>query len=198
MVAAHSRLLGLSRVTAADYITPMKLELPEYHFCPLCAAPVRVVQSEGRHRPVCTRCGHIIYVNPYPAACLVVIREGRLLLTRRAIEPQFGEWCLPGGFLEWGESPEEGAGRELLEETGLSAGTIDLFGAYDSITGLRRHVLLLAYVVRKWTGEPVAGDDASEVAWYDLDAVPPLAFPVHERVIAEVRKTGYPDAHSCD
>ncbi len=175
----------------------MKLELPEYLFCPVCAGTVRVVPSEGRLRPVCTRCGHIIYVNPYPAACLVVIRNGGVLLTRRAIEPHFGEWCLPGGFLEWGESPEEGARRELQEETGLCAGGITLFGAYDSITGTRRHVLLLAYFVREWTGEPVAGDDASEVAWYDLDAVPPLAFPVHEQVIADARKAGFPDADTC-
>lgn len=166
----------------------MKLELPEFSYCPVCAAPVRVVEREGRLRPVCTRCGHIIYVNPYPAACLTVVRDGRVLLVRRGIEPHFGEWCLPGGFLEWGESPEEGARRELVEETGLSAGTLSLVGAYDSITGTRRHVLLLGYLVREWTGEPVAGDDASAVEWYDLDAMPPLAFPVHGRVIADAGK----------
>ncbi|MHB9030453.1 MAG: NUDIX domain-containing protein [Candidatus Latescibacterota bacterium] len=171
----------------------MKLELPEYNYCPLCSAPVTVVHREGRHRPVCTRCGHIIYVNPYPAACLVVIRSSRALLTLRSIEPHQGEWCLPGGFLEWGESPEEGARRELLEETGLAAGRLSIIGAYDSITGLRRHVLLLAYFVREWAGNPVAGDDAAEVKWFDLNAIPPLAFKVHEQVLADARKAGYAD-----
>jgi ADP-ribose pyrophosphatase YjhB (NUDIX family) len=171
----------------------MKLELPEYNYCPICSAPVRVVHCEGRNRPVCTRCGHVVYVNPYPAACLVLVRDAQVLLTLRSIEPHSGEWCLPGGFLEWGESPEEGARRELLEETGLSAGRLDIFGAYDSITGLRRHVLLLAYIVHEWTGEPVAGDDAAAVRWFDLNAVPPLAFTVHERILADIRKTGHAD-----
>lgn len=139
-----------------------------------------------------------LYVNPYPAACLVVLRKGKALLTLRSIEPRIGEWCLPGGFLEWGESPEEGAGRELLEETGVTAGRLSLIGAYDSITGQNRHVLLLAYRVHDWSGEPVAGDDAAEVRWFDFDSLPPLAFKVHEQVAADVRKAGYSDADSCD
>lgn len=176
----------------------MNLFLPVYNFCPVCAAPVEVIPCEGRDRPVCTQCGHVIYVNPYPAACLVVLREKHLLLTLRGIEPHFGEWCLPGGFLEWGESPEEGAGRELLEETGITVSGLSLIGAYDSITGERRHVLLLAYRVHGWSGEPKAGDDASEVRWFDLDALPPLAFAVHDRVVSDVRKAGYSDANSCN
>ncbi len=176
----------------------MKLELPEYNYCPICGAPVQVTQREGRRRPVCTRCGHIIYVNPYPAACLVVIKDSKVLLTRRSIEPHFGEWCLPGGFLEWGESPEEGARRELLEEAGLAAGELHILGAYDSITGSRRHVLLLAYFVLEWTGEPVAGDDASETVWFDLDSVPPLAFKVHEKVLSDALKSGCGDESAGD
>ncbi len=191
-------LFTLFPVRPADYIIYMKLELPEYNFCPLCAGHVRVCHREGRPRPVCTRCGHIMYVNPYPAACLVVIGESGALLTRRAIEPHCGEWCLPGGFLEWGESPKEGARRELLEETGLRAGRLSIIGAYDSITGLRRHVLLLAYRVREWEGIPIAGDDASEVGWFDLNALPPLAFKVHERVVSDALKEGRADENSCD
>jgi 8-oxo-dGTP diphosphatase len=175
----------------------MNLSLPVFNFCPVCAAPVEVIPCEGRHRPVCTRCGHVIYVNPYPAACLVVLREGRVLLTLRSIEPHIGEWCLPGGFLEWGESPESGAARELLEETGITADGLSLVGAYDSITGQSRHVLLLAYRVRNWHGEPVAGDDAAEVRWFDLSSLPPLAFTVHDTVVADVRKAGGSDADSC-
>ena len=175
----------------------MELELPEFNHCPACGAPMRVAHHEGRRRPVCTRCGHIVYVNPYPAACLVVIRDSYLLLVRRSIEPHFGEWCLPGGFIEWGESPEEAARRELLEETGVRAGSLSLIGAYDSITGRYRHVLLLAYRVHGWEGEPTAGDDASEVGWFSLDSVPRLAFKVHERVIADMVAGGSVHADSC-
>jgi 8-oxo-dGTP diphosphatase len=176
----------------------MNLLLPVYNYCPLCAAPVEIVPCEGRDRPVCKQCSHVIYVNPYPAACLVVLQEKRVLLALRSIEPQRGEWCLPGGFLEWGEAPEEGAARELIEETGIVAGELSLIGAYNSITGERRHVLLLAYMVNDWSGEPVAGDDAAEIRWVDLDSVPPLAFKVHDQVIADVQKMRLADAHSCD
>jgi len=175
----------------------MELELPEFNHCPACGAPVRVMHREGRRRPVCTLCGRIVYVNPYPAACLVVFHGGGVLLVRRSIEPHFGEWCLPGGFIEWGESPDDAARRELLEETGVRAGAISLIGAYNSITGRHRHVLLLAYRVRDWEGEPTAGDDASEVEWFGLDSVPPLAFRVHERVIADVMTGERLDADSC-
>lgn len=174
----------------------MNLVLPVCNYCPVCGAPVEVIRREGRNRPVCTRCGHVIYVNPYPAACLVVKRDGRILLTLRNTDPGSGEWCLPGGFIEWGESPQEGARRELLEETGIRAGHLSIVGAYDSITGADRHVLLLAYRVHDWNGDPVAGDDADEVRWFDIDAMPRLAFTVHEKVVAEERERGCSDADS--
>ena len=79
----------------------MKLELPEYHYCPQCGAPITLQITEGRYRPVCTTCGHIIYVNPFPATTLVVLDQRELLLTLRGVEPHRGEWFLPGGFLEW-------------------------------------------------------------------------------------------------
>src|SRR3989339_386333 len=93
------------------YIYIMKVELPEFKHCPDCGGKVYVVNAEGRKRPVCCECGRIIYVNPIPAACLVLIDNGRVLLTERAFDPHKGMWCLPGGFLEWGESPQEGAKR---------------------------------------------------------------------------------------
>ena len=150
----------------------MKLELPEYRYCPQCGAQVELQNKEGRNRPVCSACGHIIY-------------EDKVLLTLRDVEPKMGEWCLPGGFLEWGESPEEGAKRELFEETGLNAEELSLVGVYDSVTGARLHVLLVAYRVTLWTGTPVAGDDASEVRWFDIDSVPALAFAVHEKALLD-------------
>ncbi|MFC1529049.1 NUDIX domain-containing protein, partial [Candidatus Latescibacterota bacterium] len=96
-------------------------------------------------------------------------------------------WCLPGGFIEWGESPEEGARRELFEETGITAGDLSLIGAYSSISGIRRHVLLVAYMVHSWTGEAFAGDDALEVRWFDVNGAPPLAFKVHEQALTDSR-----------
>ena len=163
----------------------MELELPDYNYCPVCGAPVKVMHHEGRNRHVCENCGNVIYVNPIPATCQVVVDNGSVLLTLRAVDPFKGMWCLPGGFIEWGETPEDGAKRELFEETGIKAGELSLIGVYDSITGLKRHVLLIGYHVKDWGGTPIAGDDADDVGWFDLNEHPQLAFKVHEKVLKD-------------
>ena len=109
-----------------------------------------------------------------------------VLLTLRDVEPQKGEWCLPGGFLEWGESPEEGGTRELFEETGITAEAFSPVGIYESRSGNRPHVLILVYHVTQWKGEPLPGDDASEVRWFNITDVPELAFSAHEQALAHV------------
>ena len=167
----------------------MTLELPTYHFCPQCGLPVDLKDIHGRRRPVCSE-GHIIYFNPLPAATLVLIDRGQVLLTLRDVDPHRGEWCLPGGFIEWGESPEDGGRRELLEETGITAGALKLVGLYDSISQPDRHVILAGFRVMDWTGEPVAGDDAADVGWFPLNNMPQLAFQSHRRLLAEATANG--------
>jgi len=167
------------------YIAFMELKLPEYHFCPRCSAPVELLFTQGRTRPVCNSCGYIIYVNPIPAATCVLLDAGNVLLALRGVEPHRGEWCLPGGFIELGESPEEAARRELLEETGINAEKFSLTGVYSSFPETRIHVLLVAFRVLEWTGKPTAGDDASDVQWFDVNNVPPLAFAIHKKALAD-------------
>lgn len=166
----------------------MKLELPDYHYCTMCGSPLELQNSEGRKRPVCTSCGHIVYVNPLPAITVIVLNERQVLLTLRGIEPHRNEWCLPGGFLEWGETPKSGGRRELLEETGLEAGEMSLVGVYNSVSTIQRHVILIAYRVLSWTGKTKAGDDAVDVRWFGIDRMPPLAFKSHIQALSDVLK----------
>lgn len=166
----------------------MKLKLPEYSFCPRCGGTIGLLEYEDRLRPVCNACGHVIYVNPVPATCQTVLKDGSVLLVLRAVEPSRGMWCLPGGFIEWGESPLEAAKRELAEETALAAETLVLTGVYDSITEVSRHVLLVSYLIPEWQGVPEAGDDAAEIRWFPLEKIPPLAFKVHEQALGDALK----------
>jgi ADP-ribose pyrophosphatase YjhB (NUDIX family) len=98
--------------------------------CPHCAAPFE--------QPVtCLRCGWRWYSNPKPAAGTLVERIGRageteVLLLRRAVEPGFGDWDLPAGYLDPGESAEQGALRETREEAGLEVELVRLVGVYSS------------------------------------------------------------------
>jgi ADP-ribose pyrophosphatase YjhB (NUDIX family) len=92
-----------------------------FRFCPLCGATVvrRVVSRDMREYPVCGECGFVCYLHPKVVAVTIPVRHGRVLLTRRAIEPAHGLWTFPGGYVDWGESVPAAARREMREEVGL-------------------------------------------------------------------------------
>jgi len=87
-------------------------------FCSDCGQPVTLRVPEGDHRPrhVCTGCGAVHYQNPKIVAGCVPEYEGRILLCRRAIEPRHGFWTIPAGFMENGETTQDAARRESVEE----------------------------------------------------------------------------------
>lgn len=151
-------------------------------FCIRCGAALCRDSGPTGH-PACPACGLVSYRNPIPAVTLVVRRGGEILLARRAKAPYRGELSLPGGFLEIGETVVECAARELREETGLEAGSFSLLGVETDSTAYGA-VVLAVMEAAGWTGEAVAGDDASELAWHGLDDVPPLAFRAHERIVS--------------
>lgn len=156
-------------------------------FCPYCGGSLERRLWEGRQRLVCRACGDPLYENPVPATCLVVTDpSGRVLLVRRSVAPKIGDWCLPGGFMELGESPETAALRELEEETGLS-GVIDgLLGVTHAPNTLYDTVLMLGYRVTDYRGTPRPDDDADAVGWFAADRLPTIAFDSHRRFIRQV------------
>jgi 8-oxo-dGTP diphosphatase len=143
------------------------------------------VQPVGdRPREVCLVCGEIFYHNPLPAAAALVLDDQRrVLLVKRGIEPNKGEWCLPIGFAETGETIAEAALRELHEETGLFGRILRLIDA-DSWTGpFYGDLLVVTFEVERITGTEIPSDDADEVAYFAIDRLPPLAFPSNEKAI---------------
>lgn len=111
---------------------------------------------------------------PVPAAGVVCLRGGEVLLIRRGRPPKLGEWSLPGGRLEWGETAAGCALRELREEAGVEA---EVLGLLDVVDGWfpagggdeERHYLLVDYAAAWRAGEPVAGDDASEARFFPVE-----------------------------
>ena len=152
-------------------------------FCQACGGPTAVAGVDGRPRPVCTRCGAIVYLDPKLAAAVVIARDDRLLLGRRREGARAaGRWSFPAGFVERGEPVESAAAREAREEVGLDVAIGPLIGLYSRAG---ETVVLAVFAGSAAADEPVAGDDLDAVGWFPLDALPELAFPHDARVIAD-------------
>lgn len=160
-------------------------------YCPRCATALEPRDEHGTMRPTCPACGFIWYRNPVPAAGVLVVEAGQVLLVRRKYEPRAGQWCIPAGFMEAGETPEQSAVRELREETGLIARLTGLFGVYAGFDDPRVRAVLVLYTAERDGGTLVPGDDATEAGWFALDALPPdIAFAAHRQALAELRARG--------
>lgn len=118
------------------------------------------------------------FVEPKIGVGAMIVEAGRLLLVRRAMEPQKGLWSLPAGYLDAGESPAETAVRETREETGLEVQVTGLVDVFHNPPGAGASVFLL-YRGERVPGNndaPVAADDADAVGFFARDELPPLAF----------------------
>lgn len=137
-------------------------------------------------RKCCDACREVLYENPVPAVCAVVADLGdRILLVRRRMPPKEGFWCLPGGFMELDESPEDAALRELREETGVKGRIVSLLGLRTTPSRIYRSVLLAGYLVLPEGGEAAPGSDAIEVGWFTEEGLPDIAFESHRRFIRQ-------------
>jgi ADP-ribose pyrophosphatase YjhB (NUDIX family) len=146
-------------------------------FCPRCATRLDL-DPPGR----CPACGTEYWANPKPCSGALVERDGAVLLVRRAIEPGFGRWDLPGGFCEAAEHPEDTARRELLEETGLDVELVGLVGMWMDVYGdgddpeITLNLYYRAVPVSA-RAEVRLSDEASDAAWFRRDELPSdLAF----------------------
>jgi len=144
--------------------------------------------DHGQMRPTCPACGYVHYLNPVPAAGVILPGPRGVLLVRRKYDPRAGDWCLPAGFMEYGESPERCAVRELFEETGLRARLTGLFGVYAGFDDPRVRAVLILYTAERTGGRLKAGDDALDARFVPLSRLPQrIAFAAHRRALEEFR-----------
>ncbi len=148
-------------------------------FCSKCGAGVslRIPADDNRERFVCDDCEHIHYINPRIVAGCLVTEGQRVLLCRRAIEPRKGYWTLPAGFMENGETPEEGAARETLEEASCSVVATELYTLFSLPHISQVYMFFRAELAG---GSFAAGPESLEVDLFEERDIPwdDLAFPV--------------------
>jgi 8-oxo-dGTP diphosphatase len=109
----------------------------------------------------------------------VIVRNNRVLLIRRGQAPLLGEWSVPGGVVECGETLREATIREAREETGLGVEVGEMLGVYERVTRgedarVRYHYVLIDFLCRPVAGELKAASDAAEAGWFSPDELPPL------------------------
>ena len=136
----------------------------------------RIPEGDDRERDLCGLCGHIFYDNPKPIVGAVCTFEGRYLLCRRGIAPQKGFWAVPGGFMELGETSEQGAVREVWEEACARIRIDALLALYNLPQIGHVHLVYRAELIGPEYG---VGPESEEVALFDWDDIPweHLAYP---------------------
>ena len=150
----------------------------EYRFCPRCGGHLesRVLKSGEPERLVCDNCGFVFYQGPKLVAGALFELDGGILLVQRDIEPGYGKWTFPGGFVERGEVAEEAAAREVREECGVEIEVAGIVGLY-SYEG--QVPAIAVFGARVTGGEPEPLDETMSVRSFPREALPwgDLAFP---------------------
>lgn len=152
----------------ADTLYRMK---PAMKFCSVCGAKVTLLVPEGDQRPrhVCTACGSIHYLNPKLVVGSLPCFENRILLCRRAIEPRLGFWTLPSGFMELGESTQEAAIRETLEE---ACARIEIQGLYTMVNLPQISQVHLLYLAQLQDTDFAPGEESLETRLFSEEEIP--------------------------
>lgn len=139
----------------------------------------RVPQGDNRERMICADCGHIAYDNPKVVVGSVVVSEGCVLMCRRAIEPRRGFWTLPAGYLEHGETLEEGAAREALEEAQAEITLDGILGVFSISRIGQVQVIFRGRFAQAGVPRFAPGPESLDVALFPWAGIPhaDIAFP---------------------
>lgn len=148
----------------------------EHIFCFRCGERLKETLVENRFLPTCPSCGLIVYLNPKVAAGAIIENGGGVVLLRRGIEPAYGKWTFPGGYVNRGERAEDAAIRETLEEVGLNVSLTALHGVYSYTNN---PIIIIVYRGVIVGGTLNVGPECLEVCHVSPSAIPwdDLAFP---------------------
>ena len=155
-----------------------------FHYCPKCGGKLYYRPHGDRQRLKCVDCHYIFHENPIVGVAAIVFDEGKVLLGRRSPGATYpGLWCIPCGYVEYDEDVYDAVRREMAEETGLTIVVDKVYTVLSNFHNPEVHTVGIWFQATVTAGELKAGDDLSEVAWFSLSQLPPLAFPTDRQVL---------------
>ena len=165
---------------------------PEYNFCPRCGGKLATEVRGGLPRPSCPACRFVHFRNPAVGVAVVALDDaGRILLGRRSAGGNEGAWCIPCGYVEWGEDIRDAARREFAEETGLDVQIGQVCAVHSNFHNPSALTVGVWFYGEIVGGAAQASDDLDRIAWFPPDAPPePLAFPTDRIVLADLVRDG--------
>ncbi len=170
----------------------MVIKKQRYCFCPKCGGKLSYRHiGDDRPRLLCESCRYVMYENPVVGVAAIILNAGgQILLGRRTGGRYPGLWCIPCGYVEYDEDVYDAIRREIKEETNLDIEPVRVFTVQSNFHDPEKHSMGIWFWAQVRGGELLAGDDLDQVAWFDLSAPPPLAFPTDQVVIGQLRDTG--------
>ncbi|MGO9621574.1 MAG: NUDIX hydrolase [Desulfobaccales bacterium] len=150
----------------------MAFQSPDtYKYCPQCGGTLerRIIKSREPERLVCSQCDYVLYVDPKVAVIAVVPKDGGVVMTRRRVNPGYGLWVLPGGFMDVGELLEDAVIREVEEEANIKVRVDRLLGVYSYQDS---NVVVVAYLTEYLEGQMAPGEEVLDIEVFADGEIP--------------------------
>ncbi len=159
-----------------------------YKFCPTCKTELVRKQIDNKQLLSCSNCGFIFWNNPKPVVSIILEQNGKILMLQRSQEPLKEYWCLPGGYVDYAETPEEATKREAMEEVGVNVLIEGLVGVYR-IDNDPRGVNIDIIYSGTFSGDFNLSDEHHNYQFFDPDNLPENIAYKHRQAIADYEKS---------
>ena len=171
----------------------------QFKYCPICGAQLALKEKGGVQRPACPNCGFVQFRNPVPGVVVMIEKDGKVLLGKRAGGFGKGKWGLPQGYIEFDEDFLTAAIREVKEETGLEVEIQSIINVVSNKLSPSLHTLAIVLLAGVKTGELCACDDLETLEWFPLSGpLSDMAFEADEFIIRRAQNTNLEESLSVD